>query len=383
MRPEAEPDKDRIFKDFEDFTDSRRVSIVAEAGTAHGGDLSAARELIAAAAEAGADAVKFQVILAEEIVHPEVGKISLPGGPTDIFGRFLALEQPPEFYAALKVSAEAAGLRFLCSPFGKESARMLISLGADMLKIASPELNHYPLLEEACRRPLILSTGVSTLADIEESLSYLRSAAPVHPPLALLHCITAYPAPEEQYNLRLIPLLAGIFGVPVGLSDHSADPILVPALAASMGAVIIEKHLTLSRSGGGLDDPIALDTGGFASMVKTVRACEGRTVEKAGEMLSAFADAYDPERIEEVLGSGRKLLAPAEAPYYGGSNRSLVALRDIEKGEELSGENSALLRSEQGREPGLHPRFVNTVMGRPLRRPAKTAEGITWRHLLK
>ncbi len=260
---------------------------------------------------------------------------------------------------------------------------MLISLGAGILKIASPELNHYPLLEEACRRPLILSTGVSTLADIEESVRYLRSAAPARPPLALLHCITSYPAPEEQYNLRLIPLLSGIFGLPAGISDHSVDPHLVPGLAAAMGAVLIEKHLTLSREGSGLDDPIALTPEAFQAMVKTVRACEGASIDEAVKVLSDSRGSYSRERIEEVLGSGRKLLAPAEAPYYGGSKRSLVALRDLESGEYLSTENSALLRSEQGHSPGLPPRFMNTVMGRRLNLPVRAAEGITWRHLLR
>jgi len=247
------------------------VLLVAELGTGHNGSPERALEMVDAAAASGADAVKLQLVIAEEILHPLTGHVELPGGRIPLFERFRALQREPGFYAAVKAHAEKRGLHFLCTPFGIRSARVVRDLECPALKIASPELNHLPLLREAASYgvPLILSTGVSTLADIE------RAAAIVGPAAALLHCITAYPAPEEEYNLRLIPNLSRIFSLPVGLSDHSLDPVLVPAAAVGLGACIVEKHFTISRLGGGLDDPIALPPRDFARMAEAVRRAEG------------------------------------------------------------------------------------------------------------
>lgn len=361
--------------------EGKRVTVIAEAGTAHQGSLETAEKLIEAAANAGADAIKFQAVFAEEIVHPKVGVIDLPGGPVDIYEKFKTLERPASFYRELKKKSEEAGLSFLCSPFGPKSVEILLEIGIEWIKIASPELNHYPLLEKAAAKPLVLSTGVSTLSDIEESVSFLRIPTGPKPPLTLLHCITAYPAPEREYNLRLIPHLGGIFGVPTGVSDHSLDPLLVPVLATAVGAVAIEKHIGLSSEAGGLDDPISLGPDDFSGMVEAVRACEGKSLTEAMDFLER-PPRYDRETMEIVLGSGIKRLAPSEAPFYGGSNRSLVALRDISPGERLSEKNVALLRSEQGHIPGLPPRFYGSVMGRKLGKPVRAAEGVTWSHLL-
>ncbi|MFO7850405.1 MAG: N-acetylneuraminate synthase family protein [Spirochaetia bacterium] len=361
---------------FRGFEQGSHVTIIAEAGTAHRGSLHTAKELIAAAREAGADAVKFQAVIADEIVHPEVGCIELPGGSTDIYSEFKNLERPPEFYGKLKELTEAEGLSFLCTPFGAKSAEMLLDMDIEWIKIASPELNHYPLLDRVMEKPLILSSGVSTLADIEESLSYLKS------PIALLHCISAYPAPEEEYNLRLIPLLSNLFGVPVGVSDHSRGSVLVPALSTAVGAVIIEKHLTLSTSAGGLDDPLSLKPPEFAEMVRAIRQSEGKGVDEVSGIIEGFLGRREAGKIESILGTGVKRLAPGEEAFYGGTKRSLVALRNIEKGERLHEDNAALLRSEQGHTPGLPPRFYRQVMGSKLTSPAEAAEGIRWSHLL-
>ncbi len=369
---------------FNGFDNGTRVTIIAEAGTAHRGNLDTAKELIAAAREAGADVVKFQAVIAEEIVHPAVGSIDLPGGRTDIYARFKSLERPAEFYRRLKELTEAEGLRFLCTPFGPQSAEMLLELDVEWVKIASPELNHYPLLDKVREKPLILSAGVSTLGDIEEALSFLSASYSnsFPTPAALLHCVTSYPAPEEEYNLRLIPVLSKLFGVPVGVSDHSVSPVLVPPLAVAMGAVIIEKHLALSSSAGGLDDPIALTPPEFGKMVHITRKCEGKTIEEVTNILGGILEPREMKKIDRILGTGEKRLAPREESFYGGTNRSLVALRDMRRGERLSAENAALLRSEQGHAPGVAPRFYSTVMGRELTQPVKAAEGISWAHLL-
>ena len=376
------------------------ILIAAEIGTSHGGDIGRARELVAAAAEAGADAAKFQIVFADEILHPASGLVDLPGGRIPLYESFRNLERPPEFYAELKDAAEERGLLFICSPFGLRSARILRDIGTRVFKIASPELNHYPLLREVASygRPVILSSGVSTLGDLERAVAAVRAALgnasggtqpaagnepePL-PPLSILHCVTAYPAPEEEYNLRVIPNLAAVFGLPTGVSDHSRDLVLVPALAALQGARIIEKHFTLERSGGGLDDPIALPPGDFSRMVREVRAAESELAAgRESEALDALEAACGAARVRAALGDGIKRLAPSEAGNYAATNRSVHALRDLAAGDVLTEENTALLRSEKNLRPGLPPEFRPTILGSRVLRPVPSGEGILWDDLL-
>ena len=348
--------------------------VVAEAGSAHGGDLGRGLELVEAAVEAGAGAVKFQIIFADEIVHPRTGTIRLPGGEVPIYERFRELERDEEFFARLKQAAESRGALFLASVFGPRSLELLRRLGAVAVKVASPELNHLPLLDLVAESglPAILSTGVSTLGDIERALSRC-------PGSALLHCVTSYPAPESQYNLRLIPTLRAAFGVPVGVSDHSLDPLLVPACAAALGACLVEKHLTLKRSGGGLDDPIALEPEAFTAMARGLSELE-KTGAEAG--LRGLEERYGRERVAQVLGDGVKRLAPAEAGYYATTRRSLHAVGDIEAGARLRPEDICIVRSERNLRPGLEPEHFGQVAGCTARRRIPAGQGIRWEDLL-
>ena len=247
--------------------------VIAEIGTGHGGDPVKASELLHAAREAGAGCAKFQHVYAREIIHPDTGLVPLPGGPVSLYDRFVGLETEPDFFAVLKEKAETLGLLFLCTPFGARSARELTEIGVRAVKVASPELNHVELLDEIARMalPTILSSGVSTLGDIERAVDRLRSAAGHGPSLALLHCVTAYPAPAEDYNLRILEPLSVLLGLAAGVSDHSRDPVLVPALSVCAGASIVEKHICLSRSDPGLDDPIALPPEEFLRMTDAIR----------------------------------------------------------------------------------------------------------------
>ncbi len=366
--------------------------IVAEIGTAHGGDISRARELIHAAAESGADTAKFQLVLADEILHPHSGSVDLPGGSVALYERFQELERDERFYAELMNECRTAGISFLCSPFGIGSARTLHNLNVAEIKIASPELNHFPLLKEVRGYgiPIILSAGVSTLADIAETIDFLGRGTKV----TLLHCITAYPAPEEEYNLNLLPHLSAVLGVPVGLSDHSLDPILVPSLAALKGAAIIEKHITLSRNDPGLDDQIALEPDDFARMTREIRriatdlheaekidpiALRTRELACEQDLRNEFGDT----RIDHVCGSGVKLLALSEQRNYGFTNRSIHALTDIPAGEQLTQENVAVLRSERNLSPGLHPRYWETILGNRTTIPITAGQGLRWSHILQ
>jgi sialic acid synthase SpsE len=348
----------------------RRPLVIAELGTGHGGDPAKARELCDAAAEAGADCVKFQIVYADEILHPRTGEVKLPGGRIRLYDRFKELEMPADFFRDMKEYVEKRGLIFLCTPFGPRSAAELRALGPELVKIASPELNYTALLKEIARwgLPVLLSSGVSRLADIEEALGLLAG-----PPVCLLHCVTAYPAPETDYNLRVLENLAGIFGLSVGISDHSPDPELVPLLGAALGAAVIEKHFCLSRDEGGLDDPIALPPADFARMVRALGRVEGQSPE---EIIAACKKERGEALVEAVLGDGVKRLAGAELANYGRSNRSLHALRDIGEGETIGPADFAALRTEKILCPGLPPSWADRICGRRARHFIPAGEGI-------
>ncbi len=351
------------------------VRIIAEIGSAHGGDPVLRDELIRAAAEAGAGTCKFQWIIADEIVHPATGLVALPGGQVPLYSRFRALERSADFYADAKAACEAAGVGFLCSVFGDQSAARLAELSNEV-KIASPELNHLPLLR-SCRsrfRRVIVSAGVSTKEDIAEAMGLLGPEG-----TWLLHCVTAYPAPPQDYNLRVIPRLRYSFGVPVGVSDHSMDPVLIPSLATAVGAACIEKHITLDRSGPGLDDPVALEPSAFALMCRSVRDLARHT---PAQRLALCFSEFGDERCETVLGDGIKRLAPSEAANYGRTNRSIHALANLQTGHRLSAADYAVLRTERVLRPGLHPRHEQSLVGRVLRSDVPAGEGIREEDLL-
>jgi len=351
------------------------VLIIAELGTSHGADPVKAGELIEAAAEAGADCIKFQIVYAHEILHPNTGEVELPGGKIRLFDRFRELEVSPSFFADMKEKVEKRGLVFLCTPFGLQSARELRELQPKCVKIASPELNFTALLREIASYslPVLLSSGVSKLGDIEEALSVMDENSVGRPPVCLLHCVTSYPAPERDYNLRVLKSLSSVFGVPAGVSDHSLDPCLVPALGTAMGAAVIEKHFCLSRSDRGLDDPIALPPASFAKMVKAVRRAEKAGPEAA---IDAMCSEYGKEMVESVLGDGVKRLAPSEKANYTRTNRSIHALRDIKEGEIIERNMIACLRTEKILTPGLSPSWEELIIGQKAKRAIPAGEGI-------
>lgn len=346
--------------------------VVAELGTGHLGSLDRARELVDAAAGAGADCAKLQLVYADEILHPRSGAVDLPTGRVELYQRFRDLERPVSFYRRVKEYAESKGLLFLCSPFGTRSARELRDLGVASLKIASPELNHLPLLEEVAGYglPLVLSSGVSTLGDIERALDVTGRERVV-----LLHCITSYPAPEDEYNVSLLASLRSVFGVEVGVSDHSLDPVLVPALAVLHGARVVEKHFTASRAGTGLDDPIALEPEPFARMVRAIRDAE--SVPPA-EALRRLEREYGAQRVRAVIGSGVKSLAPSERANYRRTNRSIHAVAEIPAGSVIGPDALAVLRTEKVLRPGLAPELLPVVTGRRAARTIPAGEGVTW-----
>lgn len=370
------------------------VMTVAEVGTAHGTSIEKAFKLIDAAHEAKSSAVKMQCVYAHEILHPLTGIVRLPSGDERLYDTFKALQVPPAFFAECAKYTHKKGMKFIISPFGKQSLNDVIAAGVDAIKAASPELNHFPLLRAIAEKralldkggghiPVILSSGVSRLADIETALGIIGTKD-----VTLLHCVTSYPAPPSDYNVRLVETLHNVFGVDCGISDHSTDPVLVPALAVAMGAVMIEKHITLSKEDGGLDDKVALNPEQFALMTHAVRQAQAM-MEHYGkergreEIIKQLCGEYGQDTVMATLGDGVKRLAPSESENYGRTNRSLHYMRAMHKGETVKACDIAVLRTEKVLTPGISPAYLDTVTGAVLSRDAADGSGVVWEDFIQ
>lgn len=362
-----------------------RINIIAEIGTSHEGSLTKARALVDAAADSGADTIKFQWVYADEILHPKTGFVKLPTGNIPLYERFKQLECPVSFYKEMIDYVHSKGCKFCCSPFGLRSLRELLELSPDYVKVASPELNHFPMLKAlaeyrarvgAEKVPVILSSGVSKLEDIKNAIDIVGNDN-----VSLLHCITSYPAPENEYNLNVIKTLSEQFEIECGVSDHSLDPVLVPCLSVAVGGTVIEKHITLSRETMGLDDPVALEPEQFALMVHTVHQTEATFRHYGAELgmtrtIEQLSEQFGCDRVEAVLGDGIKRLAPAEETNYGRTNRSIHFMHDMKKGEIIGEEDVAVLRTEKILTPGLTPDWLDKVIGSVLARDVEDGAGV-------
>lgn len=365
---------------------SDHTYIIAEIGTSHQGDIEKAKQLVDAAKKAGADCVKFQWVYADEILHPDTGIVQLPTGSIRLYDRFRELEVKPSFFAAMCGYAHEQGLDFSCSPFGLKSLKQLFRIKPDSIKIASPELNHFPMLKELVRLelklpvndriPVIVSSGVSKMEDIDKALAVLEPVGKEN--LALLHCITSYPAPETEYNLAVLRTLSERFGVRMGVSDHSLDPVLVPAFTVAAGGTLIEKHITLSRDTDGLDDPVALPPDLFTTMTEAVRRLDALSEDMR---IDALTDEYGDEFTAEMFGSGEKALAPSEEQNYTRTNRSIHYMKAFRAGHKLRKGDIAVLRTEKVLTPGISPEFFDTVVGKRLKADVTAGAGLLFEHL--
>ena len=358
--------------------------IIAEIGTSHSGSIEKAKQLVDTAANAGADCIKFQWVYADEILHPNTGIVKLPTGDIRLYDRFKQLECPKSFYKKMADYVHSKNCTFCCSPFGLQSLKELLEIKPDYVKIASPELNHYKMLEylsdyrnkQKKKIPVILSSGVSTLKDIERAVEILGTEN-----VSLLHCITSYPAPEEEYNLKLITNLKNIFGIDCGVSDHSLDPILVPSLSIAAGGTIIEKHITLSRKTLGLDDPVALEGEQFAMMVHVVHQSEVTLKHYGNEVgtqriIEQISEQFGKEKVMKVLGDGVKRLASSEKQNYGRTNRSLHFMNDMKKGQKIEEGDVQILRTEKLLTPGISPQYFDMIQGAVLSMDVKAGDGV-------
>ena len=333
-----------------------RIYIIAEAGVNHNGSLDLAHKLVDAAADAGADAVKFQTFRAEALVSEGAPKAAYQKQFTDAaesqFQMLKKLELSEAAHLALAAHCRARGIQFLSTPFDEESVDLLVrKIGVSMLKIPSGEITNGPLLLKAARtrKPIVLSTGMSDLRDIEAALGvvafgYTRPrdvpsrtafrkafASPegrraLRKKVTLLHCTTEYPAPVADVNLKAMDTMREAFGLPVGYSDHTAG-VTIPIAAAARGAVLIEKHFTLDRTLPGPDHRSSLEPQELAAMVKAIRD------------------------IALALGSGKKGPATSEKKNITVARRSLVAARNIDRNEIFSPENIACKRPGTGSSP--------------------------------
>jgi len=321
------------------------VFVIAEAGVNHNGDTALARKLVAAAAAAGADAVKFQTFRTEALVARTAPKaayqVETTGDGESQLEMLRKLELGPSAHAALRDESAKRGILFFSSPFDEASADALEALGVALFKVPSGEITNLPFLRHlaAKRRPLIVSTGMSTLDEVAAAVTAIREAG--DPPIALLHCLSSYPAPAEETNLRAMDTLSARFGCPVGLSDHTTG-IDIAIAAVARGATIVEKHLTLDKGLPGPDHRASLDPDELAALIRAIR------------------------RVESALGDGDKRPKPSEADTRRVARKSLVAARPIRAGERLTRDLIAIKRPGTGISPAELDRALGRVVVRAL-----------------
>lgn len=306
------------------------VLIIAEAGVNHNGSLELAKKMALTAKEAGADVVKYQTAVPELVVSKFAPKAEYQKKQTGDGETQLDMIRRLHFgfreHRQLKEYCDSIGIQYLSAAFDLPSVEFLAGLDLPFLKIPSGEITNLPYLEAvaAAKKPVILSTGMSTLPEIEDALSVLEEGG--CPGVTLLHCNTEYPTPYEDANLLAMLDLAEQFGLPVGLSDHTASWECDVA-AAALGAAVIEKHFTLDKAMEGPDHKASLSVQELAAMVAAVR------------------------HTEAALGSGKKAVSASEAKNKPVARKSIVAARPIQKGEVFTAENLTTKRPGTGVSP--------------------------------
>lgn len=326
--------------------DGDDVIVIAEAGVNHNGESALAHQLIEVAADAGADFVKFQTFDPSRLVAPDTDATPYQRarGAKNQSELLAALALPRTVWVELRDHAAELGIGFLSTPFDLGSAELLIDLGVDALKVSSGELTNLPFLNELSSFDvsMLVSTGMGS----EEEVMAAADACAAAPFLAMFHCVSSYPAPLEQCNLRAIPELARRLGVPVGWSDHTTG-IESALVAAALGARLFEKHFTIDRSMEGPDHEASLEPRELADYVN------------------------DLKRMPALLGDGKKRRMPAEEENAGLVRRSWHAAVDLSIGHTLTSEDLVALRPESGISP------IVDIVGRRLEKPVAAGTAVT------
>ena len=330
--------------------------IIAEAGVNHNGDLALARRLVDVAADAGADAVKFQTFKAERVMSPSAPKADYQKQTTGDAGSQLdmvrALELPPSAFQDLQARCIDRGIQFLSTPFDHESVNVLFEMGVAAFKVPSGEITNWPFLELVASkgRPVVLSTGMSYLGEVDEAVRVLHAAGCRQ--LAILQCVSNYPAAPADINLKAMRTMERAFGTPVGYSDHSPG-IEIALAAAALGACIIEKHFTLDQNLPGPDHLASLEPDDLARMVRCIRV------------------------VEAALGDGRKRPAPAEFATAAVARRSLFVGRDVRAGDVIDSSVLSILRPAGG----IPPNVLSVIVGRRAARDLRAGAMLAWSDL--
>ena len=323
--------------------------IVAEIGFNHNGDVELAKRMIESAAESGADAVKLQTFVASEMISNTLmgDDPDHPGNEIPFYEFFQRYELSREDYKTLMTHAQALNIPLFSTPFDGASLDMLVELGVPTLKIASPDLTYTPFLERVAETglPVVLSTGMASEEEIAQALQALRKAKSV----ILLHCVSNYPSQYEEMNLACMASLRQRFELPVGLSDHTLDN-MSAVVAASLGAVMIEKHFTLDRKMPGVDQSISMQP------------------EDLRELKS------DILNVTKILGDNEKIIQKSEIPVKQSARRSLVARVDIPLGTPLQPDMLACKRPGTGISPGE----LDRVLGKSAKIDLSAEQVITW-----
>ncbi|WP_097014069.1 N-acetylneuraminate synthase [Anaerocolumna aminovalerica] len=307
-----------------------KTYIIAEAGVNHNGDLNRAKEMIRVAQKAGADAVKFQTFVTENLVSVEAPKATYQrkttGKEETQYQMLKKLELSFNNFRELKTYADEVGIDFLSTPFDEDSIDFLNQLSMRFWKIPSGEITNKPYLVKISKtkRPIILSTGMSTMKEIEEALEIFKDYN--REDIILLHCNTEYPTPYSDVNLGAMKTLKDKFNVLIGYSDHTKG-IEVSIAAVALGAVVIEKHFTLDKGLPGPDHKASLEPSEFTKMINSIR------------------------NIEKAIGDGVKKPSESETKNITIARKSIVAKRDIKKGEILTEANLAVKRPGNGISP--------------------------------
>jgi N,N'-diacetyllegionaminate synthase len=323
--------------------------LVAEIGFNHNGDVDLAKRMIASAAENGADAVKLQTFVAREMISNTLmaDDPDNPGNEIPFYEFFQRYELSREDYKVLMAYAETLSIPLFSTPFDDASLDLLVDLGVPALKIASPDLTYIPFLEKVAETslPVVLSTGMGNDEEIGEALHALRNANSV----ILLHCVSNYPSKYEEMNLSCLRGLSGQFELPVGLSDHTLDD-LSAVVAASLGAVLIEKHFTLDRSLPGVDQSISMQPEDLRQLKSDIL------------------------NVTKILGEGKKEIQESEIPVRLSARRSLVARVDIPAGTSLE---SAMLSCKRPG-TGIPPKEIGRVLGKSAKIAIPAEQVLTW-----
>ncbi|MDM7996876.1 MAG: N-acetylneuraminate synthase [Acidobacteriota bacterium] len=330
-----------------------QVFVIAEIGINHDGSAVQAEKLIDAAADAGADAVKFQSYRVDRLLIPSRDRYAQQAdGAESAYQMLRRCELSWDDQARLKKHADMRGILFLSTPFDEESADFLDSIDVQAFKIASGDLTHMPLLRHvgAKGKPILLSTGMSYLSEVADAVYTLRSAGAKE--IVLMHCVSSYPAMPSQMNLRALQTMQSYFELPVGLSDHS-EGILASLTAVPLGAVVIEKHFTLDKNASGPDHKASMDVADLKSLVKSLRD------------------------VEASLGDGRKRPSDIEEESRLFGRRSIVAAVDIRRDEKIAEWMLTFKRPGSG----LEPRYLEKVIGTTARRNIGKDTILQWEDL--